>query len=457
MMRLNWLSPLPAAETGIAEYVWQVLPFLKEQAEITLWTQQTEWHAGLEDHAVVKTFPADDFWRSLNEADMTIYHIGNNAFFHADIWQISGHHPGVVILHDLRLHHFFAGIFLDYWKDPGGYREIMRKYYGNKGARAADSRARGECTDDDLASGFPLSELAVETALGVMVHTRDAYESLSTRRRWPLTLAPLPYSLPTEHIGEPSSAKQEGTALRLLAFGHLWPNRRLDSLLIAFSQLEAKEHYRLDLYGRLWDERHISEVCTGLGIDQLVRFHGFVSEQELHRALAAADLVINLRCPSMGEASLSQLVIWSHALPSLVTRVGWYSELPERVVGFVRREREIEDLKKHLESLRAEPAVWAAMGERGRRHLEQHHDPRQYARRLIELASEAVSFRSNAAALRLSRSIGSKLGFCTDPRARDLLARRSAEEILWLFGNGEETAAGPRGEAEPSARPAPDH
>ncbi len=436
-MKLNWFSPLPPAETGVAEYVWHVLPFLKEHAEITLWTKETEWDNRLEDFATVRVFPVEGFWRELNQADITIYHVGNNAFFHADIWQISCHHPGIVVLHDLRLHHFFAGIYLDYLKDESVYRELMRKYYGERGARAADRRIRGECTDDDLTSRFPLSELSVETALGVMVHTRDAYDSLYTERNWPLAVAALPYDgkVPVSEAPE----QRDHSVRRLLVFGHLWPNRRLDSILVALSQLEEEQRYRLDLYGRVWDEQHVLEVCNALGIRQQVQFHGFVSEAELQRALEMADLVINLRYPSMGEASLSQLVIWSHALPSLVTRVGWYSELPRQVVGFVRQEREIEDLKRHLRKLWEEPEALAAMGERGRRHLEKHHDPGRYARSMIALASEAMRFRPNAAALDLSRSIGSKLDFCAEPGSRSLLARRSSEEIVWLFGAGEET------------------
>ena len=38
------------------------------------------------------------------------------------------------------------------------------------------------------------------------------------------------------------------------------------------------------------------------------------------------ELLINLRYPTMGEASLSQLRIWRHALPSMVTQVGWHEE-----------------------------------------------------------------------------------------------------------------------------------
>lgn len=52
--------------------------------------------------------------------------------------------------------------------------------------------------------------------------------------------------------------------------------------------------------------------------------------------LAHSDMALNIRYPSMEEASFSQLRIWEHALPAIVTRVGWYATLPEDVVFFVR-------------------------------------------------------------------------------------------------------------------------
>ena len=59
-----------------------------------------------------------------------------------------------------------------------------------------------------------------------------------------------------------------------------------------------------------------------LRLQDIVTLHGFVPAEALEAALASAHLAINFRFPTMGEASVSQLQIWDHALPSLVTRVG---------------------------------------------------------------------------------------------------------------------------------------
>ena len=90
--------------------------------------------------------------------------------------------------------------------------------------------------------------------------------------------------------------------------------------------------------------------------------HGFVPESELDAALASAHLALNLRYPTKGEASGSQLRIWSHGLPSLVTRIGWYTELPADTVSFVRPEFLVEDVCAHLRAYAACPASYVEEG-----------------------------------------------------------------------------------------------
>ena len=78
-----------------------------------------------------------------------------------------------------------------------------------------------------------------------------------------------------------------------------------------------------------------------LELKDTVKVHGYAPAADLDGALSTAGLAINLRYPTMGEASASQLRIWEHALPSLVTRVGWYASLPEDAVAHVRPENEV--------------------------------------------------------------------------------------------------------------------
>src|SRR5262249_30688976 len=158
-------SPLLPARTGIAEYTAHVLPALARLAEVTLWTDQTEWDPALENHAPVRAYrPGDVPWLEINQAQVSIYHLGNNYDFHGAIWQLSRRHPGIVVLHDLRLQHFFGAAY----KLTGKHAEYlthMIRYYGGAGQEAAD-RYLADCVSTEfMAQHFPLTPLAVENAL----------------------------------------------------------------------------------------------------------------------------------------------------------------------------------------------------------------------------------------------------------------------------------------------------
>ena len=164
----------------------------------------------------------------------------------------------------------------------------------------------------------------------------------------------------------------------------------------------------------------------------MVSVHGYAPEPELDQALDGASLAINLRYPTMGEASASQLRIWDHALPSLVTKVGWYGTLPDEIVGHVRPENEVADIRAHLESFVEDPTRYARMGERGYRFVKEEHDPEAYAKTIVSLASDARQFMLRKTAYDLARRTGILIGSWKSPTTIGDLPRKVAEKIHML-------------------------
>jgi hypothetical protein len=163
-----------------------------------------------------------------------------------------------------------------------------------------------------------------------------------------------------------------------------------------------------------------------------VTLHGFVPEETLITALDAAHLALNLRYPSAGEASASQLRIWNHALPSLVTRTGWYASLPEDVVAFVNPEHEVADLQEHWHAFLADPARFAPMGERGRRLLEQDHSPHAYVQTILDFITSPERLRLLASASLLAKRVGTEMSAWLTPTYADDAFRSAAEQIRAL-------------------------
>jgi SAM-dependent methyltransferase len=225
-------------------------------------------------------------------------------------------------------------------------------------------------------------------------------------------------------------------------FGYIHVNRRLDAVLEAFAGLPERDRFRLAIYGQIWDSDRVRARIKSLRLQALVTLPGFVPEMELNDALASAHLAINLRHPTMGEASGSQLRIWDHALPSLVTPRGWYKNLPHDAVAFVPPEHEIAAIQTHLRTFLANPERFARMGEQGRRFLEEYHTPEAYAQAAVDLAAAAQCFRPYAAARELANRVDAEMR---------VWASQSGLQLTCHFWNGNEGSCRQQSTAEEQA------
>ncbi len=430
-MKINWFSPLPPAPTDIAEYTIRVLPALQERAEILLWTNQSIWCSDIEEYAQVHYYQIDRMpWAEINQADLNIYHIGNNADFHADIWHISCQCAGLVILHDSKLQDFFTILYREKWGDRQGYIEKMQLYYGSEGKEAAEAFWDGSISTDFMTEHYPLTPLALENSVGVITHNQEVYDRLSKEDRWLVGYVPLPYKSKFHNLDRLKS--HTSPPYKLIVFGYINTNRRLEILLEALSRFDGINSFCLHIYGQISNINTINKKIQTLNLSNHVKIHGFVEELVLEKALANADLAINLRYPTMGEASGSQLRIWSHALPSLVTNLGWYASLPEDTVAFINHDHEIEDIQQQLRNFLDNPKQFAIMGKQGKKLLEEYHTPKIYAQAIIDFAEQVCLSRTQSVAYHLATKVGQHINDWVNEPLSEQEVRRAAEAIYFL-------------------------
>ena len=433
-MKLNLFSPLPPTRSEIARQATNLLPLLAQKAEVVVWSSERHWHPEAEAHATVRFYDAGHPpWREINEADATFYQIGNDPRYHHAIWRISQQHPGIVILHDLKLQHFFSGlVFHELGLNRRQYLELVERHHGARGRVLAESHVHGLVSIEEMAEQCPLTGGATENALAVVVHSEAAFRSLEEGT--PVAYLPLGVAAPIPEKPRIHPVETDDGPYRISLFGFLGPNRRLPSLLRALSTFAQRDRFRLDIYGTIEGEEKIHQLLGRLGLNESVTLHGFVPEHHLDEALRRTDLVINMRYPSMGEASASQLHLWQYSLPALVTRTAWHETLPENTVAFVRPEHEAEDIQAHLAAFLAEPEKYRELGRNGRRHMLQNHGVETYARSLLELAERVPEFQARWIARDLARRAGTAMNAWSDSSTIDAFLPRVAEEIRTLAG-----------------------
>jgi hypothetical protein len=186
----------------------------------------------------------------------------------------------------------------------------------------------------------------------------------------------------------------------------------------------------LDIYGEIDDPKTLRQRIDTLNQKHIVRVHGYAPLEDLDRALSTAHVAINLRYPTMGEASASQLRIWEHALPSLVTRVGWYASLSPEAVAHVRPDNEVTDIRMHLETFIQDPERFARMGQHGRRLVQSEHHAKAYVNTIVSLVSMARELKLRHAAFDLAQRAGAIIGaWSTQMKTDSDAPKRVAEKI----------------------------
>jgi glycosyltransferase involved in cell wall biosynthesis len=377
-MKIHWFSPLPPERSGIAsDYLLAVLEPLCRLAEVTLWSSGDTTSLPLPSGACLCSWTGKE-WRLLHRGDVLLYHMGNDARFHSWIWEVLRVAPGWVVLHDSCLFDFFWG----YFHKVEGFEAFVRALtwcHGVQDPRLCRKLWKGATAED--AKAYPLSLLVLERACGVILHTQEAAQNVLRAEECPFRVLPLPYRSRQKHRRPRGVPRKE--PLRLVSFGLWGPHRRLLPFLTALASFPRREELRYEILGPMPEDWNLPQRIQELGLSHLVSLHGWVSEAKLEAVLDRADLAVNLRYPSLGEASGSQLRIWDHALPTLAIRSGWFAEIPEEFFLWIDPRREEGDIHRMLSwALENRPRL-SEMGERAREYLRQHHDPACYAEGLV--------------------------------------------------------------------------
>ncbi|MGI9088405.1 MAG: glycosyltransferase family protein [Chthoniobacterales bacterium] len=429
-MKINWFSPLPPARSGVTAQTLAILPRLSKRAEVTVWSSDETATPQAQANFALKYFdPTRPPWREISQADITFYQLGNDPRHHHAIWRISRQHPGVVILHDLKLQHFFSGLVQTQGLSRRDYLELLERYHGLAGRVAGEAFLRGELSRQALAERYPMTAAATENALAAVVHWEGAWPD------HPDALPVIALPLAVEASGRPTLARNERSpneTYRLIIFGLLGANRRLPAFLAALAQFPGRARFQLDVYGTIEGDEKMEELLARLGLTSVVKLHGFVADAELEAAISASDLAINLRYPTMGEVSASQLHLWHEAVPTLVTQDGWYASAPAETVAFVRPEEEAADIQKHLRAFLEKPAGYQAIGENGQRHVRAQHTMENYVEGLLSIAENVGDFQANWIAHQLAARAGASIAAWSGAFEDDDLLQGVAQQIRTL-------------------------
>src|SRR3954447_8409039 len=319
-MNVASFSPLPPQRTGVAHYVSMLLPALRKHVDVT-------------------TVSISD--SPLPTPHTRLYHLGNNPH-HAWIYEEAMRTPGVIVLHDLVLHHLIVEMTLARG-DVDGYVAALEANHGAAGAAWARGRVAG--LHSEMGNFLlPASVDVANRSRAVIVHNRYAADRLqSFGVTASIHVVPHPFEPQPSARGRRDAVRaQHGFAPddRVIGlFGFLTSAKRAEVVLEAFARAR---HDKLRLL-------IVGEPAPNVDVDALrgdgITFTGYVPDEEFAAYFAAVDRLVNLRYPSAGETSGTLIRAFEAGKPVAVSDYAQFAEFPDDcVVKIPFGDREVASL-----------------------------------------------------------------------------------------------------------------
>jgi glycosyltransferase involved in cell wall biosynthesis len=233
---------------------------------------------------------------------------------------------------------------------------------------------------------FPLVTPVLDLAEGVIVHSHYVERKvLETGYAGPVCRVQL-QNWPVEEV-EP--ADLPGSPI-IGCFGNLNMNKRIPQLLEAFAEFRKKRpDAKLLLVGRAVERFDLARRLERLELgDSLIR-EDFVPEERFWALMAACDVLVNLRSPTMGETSGAVIGSLSLGKAMIVSDVGWFAELPDSVALKIPvDEYEVPTLAGALEIAADHHAE---LGAAGREYVRREHDIGRVADAYVGLIEDVAA------------------------------------------------------------------
>jgi glycosyltransferase involved in cell wall biosynthesis len=145
----------------------------------------------------------------------------------------------------------------------------------------------------------------------------------------------------------------------VVSFGGVQPHKRIDRVLqgLALAR-QSRKDIRLVLAGTMQSgDFDPIGMARNLGLQDAVRFTGFLPESQAWDWLHAGDFAINLRGPTTGGTSGGIFQAFSMGRPVIVSDAAEQRELPDSsVVRVPLGDGEVETMARELVALRDDPA-----------------------------------------------------------------------------------------------------
>jgi glycosyltransferase involved in cell wall biosynthesis len=396
-MRLAYFSPLNPQATGISDYSEELLPELARLAEVDLFVDgYSPSNPDVASWCAIHDTAEYDECQATRRYDLNVYQMGNS-LHHASTYDMLGRYPGVLVLHDVLLHHFFFELS-HLRHDPSIYLRELAFERGPDGVTSGLGALRGEHPPELYET--PLIGRVIQASLGVIVHSQFALQKAKDSGAEyavaiPAHISPPPHLTALDRRRTRADLQIQPHEIVFGAFGHANPPKRLGVVLRTLRRVrELIPNVRLLIVGSVDPPGWLDPLIDQLSVRDEVTITGSVEFRDFQRYISATDVGVNLRYPTAGETSASLLRIMGAGVPVIVSDVGSFSEIDAAACFKIPVDATEEDeLYRAMCMLARDEDVRRTMGAVARSTILKSHSPSATAQAYIRFL-ESVAFRA---------------------------------------------------------------
>lgn len=297
------------------------------------------------------------------EYDAVFYHIGNSEYHFYTILNAL-HLPGICIFHDTILREAFG--------------EMVRQGFVMPSRLEAEARLDAMVGSDKAAF---LTSL-INNQKAAIVHSDYAVNALTPliMQQTELVRGELPVAQPAQNVQE-----QRRDVVHIGLAGILGGRKGLDIIKELALDKTLAEDTVIHVFGFSFvDPESVEELKQY----QNVRLMTNLSDLEYQMKLANLDILVNYRSSYRGETSLTVLEAMRYGCVTIVSKLGWFSELPDDSV--VKVENEVE-LIAEVRALVTDTKRRHTIGNAAKNYTQTRHDPSAYISQMYALATEPAN------------------------------------------------------------------
>ncbi|MFQ5442499.1 MAG: glycosyltransferase family 4 protein [Thermodesulfobacteriota bacterium] len=373
-MKIACFTPLPPVKSGISQYSEELLPYLSLRLDVDIFIDDYEPKEGLREMLGIYSYKEFEERHEKAPYDLCIYQMGNNPY-HFYMYPFLLKYPGITVMHDYVLHHFYSGYYLAKG-DKDGYIREMEYNYGARGREMAERRIAGIWTELQNFI-FPANKRIIDSSVGIIVHN-DYSKKMIERSHRDAVVKKIFMGMPA--INKPLFSKAEVKkklgipydSFVVGSFGFVTPIKRLDRVVHAFREFIKEVPCALLLIVGDVSEHNqgFIELIDQLGLKKYVRITGFVPEEEFNDYILATDVAVNLRYPTAGETSASLLRVMGMGVPVMVSNYRQFAEISDySCIKISLGKNEVGDLRGALVRLASSKTLRKSLGENARKYV----------------------------------------------------------------------------------------